>query len=75
MVLTPLLYEIAARCNLDTQDSAIPSPDNEPVKQHYIYSGQQMQLVFMNSSDLRSLEETRQSTSAIMVFAGVVPIY
>ena len=39
MVLTPLLYEIAARCNLDTQDSAIPSPDNEPAEQLYTFSG------------------------------------
>ena len=42
----PSLYEIAARYNLDAQDSAIPSPDNEHIEQQYLYSAQPVQLVF-----------------------------
>ena len=69
------LYEIACRYNLDAQDSSIPSPENESTVQQYRYRGQPIQLVFMTDADLGGLEETRQSTTAIMVFTDGVPIY
>ena len=73
--IDPSLYEIATRCNFDAQESIIPSPDNGPTEQLYTYSSQPIQLAFMTDTDLGGLEETRQSTSAIMVFINGVPIY
>ena len=58
-----------------TRLSRRPSPDNEPSVQQYRYRGQPIQLVFMTDADLGGLEDTRQSTTAIMVFADGVPVY
>ena len=69
------LYEIASRYHLDAQDSSIPPPDNEPDDHRWHSHEQSIHLVFMTDTDLGGLEETRQSTTAIMIFADGVPIY
>ena len=69
------LYEIASEYNLDAHDSSIRSPENEPEPQRWTADGQPIQLVFMTDADLGGLEETRQSTTGIMISADGVPIY